>query len=190
MRAVVAIAVLVTGCLSVNLSSGANTGLGHSPNRVVSAQYGFGTYVKIKDAVVLEPSFNFMLGPLGKKAESVVAFGLRAITHSHGLRPGYFGSFLAAGSGSDFEHPQREIIARLYRVGGGVSWDGHSYLDDDDDHWWYDSFGVIAVGVFYTHESQDDIGAGDFLGIELSVTGGFSVQQLVYGLTDGNPDAH
>jgi hypothetical protein len=174
MRAAVAIAVFATGCISLSLGSGANVGLA-GPSRVVNAQYGVGSYIKIKDAVVVEPSFHIMRGPLGK-ASPVLAFAARGLTHSHGWRPGYFGAFLAAGNGIDYSNGGQNVVAEMYRVGGGVSWDSHPR--DNSDWWAYDTFGVIAIGVFYTHEWQESIGSGDFLGIELSVTGGINLLGL------------
>lgn len=188
MRAVVlAIVVSATGCMSVSLGGGVNLPL-HGPSRVVDGQYGFGTYIGIKDTVVVEPSFQVAVGPLGEKSEPVLAFGARVLTHSHRWTPGYFGMFTAAGSATDSNHPDRDIIARQYRIGGGISWDTHKYQKPDDDPWFYDSYGVIALGVVYTHQSQDSIGSGDFMGIELTLTGGFSIQGLFHSLANADLD--
>jgi hypothetical protein len=178
-----AIASLVAGCISINGGGGLNNAIGDAPDRVGNAQYSVGTYVRIKDAVVVEPRAGLTLGPLGEKSEPLLTFGLRTVTHSHRWRPGYFGMFEAGNPGHDFKHPDRDVEASIYRVGAGVSWDVHHAFEGTDP-WWYDGWGVVALGVVYTHESQDGLGAGDFLGLEVNVTLGFSVMGLVAGLSE------
>lgn len=167
MRAALVLAVLATGCISLDLGSGANATLA-GPGRVMNAQYGVGGYIRVKDAAVLEPSFQVVRGPLARSV-GVLTFGARAFSHSHGWkRPGYFGVFQAGFQGIDYANDQMPVDASMYRFGGGISWDVHT----ETESWLYDAWGVIALGVVYTHQTQASIAPADFIGLELSVIGG------------------
>ena len=168
---------MLAGCLSLQAGTGASVPVSGGPSRTASAQATLGGWYAWKDKCVFEAEAGSGLGPLGDHSNSVLLFGGRVTTASRGWRPGLYASL--HGGGEDPNDPKAMVPNATVVLGSvGVAW---TSIKRSNREWGADRFGSVMLGVVYHRQEQDDIGRGDFLGVQLSVVGGTN---FVYELQD------
>ena len=174
------LAALASGCFTAGVQGGGFVPLDGAPCRCYSTRFRGGGFINGLPKpfpVIVEPFFSMGLGPLGKKSDAPISFGGRLTSRSRGARPGVYvqGEF---GAPPSVERPGNSVA-----LSAGAAW---SVVDiPDDDYWLPDWLGIMSIGITYWHQRQDNIGTGEFIGIEATFTGGTNVETLLQGLLKG-----
>ncbi|HVK85572.1 MAG TPA: hypothetical protein VM513_15740 [Kofleriaceae bacterium] len=167
---VAALAVTTSGCVGLGLSGGVNAPASGMDTRVVSGNFEFVGWIPIKRKAVLDFTMGYELGPLGKKSNALFMMGGRLTSKSRGWHPGYYGSFLWGWPfPNDFEKPDAGPTGAAVHAGAGVAWTTFAKAEGT---YGPASYGSVQFGFAYHHQEQDNIGVGDFIGLELTLIGG------------------
>lgn len=167
---VAALVVAAAGCVSLGVGGGVHAPASGMDTRVVSGKLAFGGWGVIRRKVLLDFNMGYELGPLGKKSNTLFMLGGRLTTKSHGRYPGYYGSFTWGGPfPNDFENPDAGPMGGAVHGGAGVAW---TMFSEADGELGPISYGSVLFGFAYHYQEQDNIGAGSFIGLELTVVGG------------------
>lgn len=174
----VAILISTASCVSLAVGAGAHAPASGTPTRVASGNVVLGGWYSFRDKYVLDLNLGYAVGPLGNKSNALLVTGGRFSSKSTGWRPGYYGA-LAVGAPfpNDQERPEAGPTGGMFRADLGVAWTTFSRERADNGPFRY---GSILLGVAYYRQEQDNIGIGDFLGLELTVVGGTDVGEAIY----------
>jgi hypothetical protein len=176
----VAVGTFAAGCVSIGAQGGAHVGPGDAPVRRVTGGIELGVYA-VAERVIVNAYLGASVGPLGRRSEATSDGGLRAFAEGAGRRPGLYGrAAYSLGREDCAECPNSgPIIGRRYTIAAGlakVRLSESTYLGGN--------FAAAGLGLVYTHQDQDGIGAGHFLGLELSGHAGFNFIEVFMSKPD------
>ncbi|MGN6110445.1 MAG: hypothetical protein ACTHU0_35405 [Kofleriaceae bacterium] len=149
---------------------------------MASGNLGLGGWFAIRRQVVIDLHNGYELGPLGRRSNWLLTLGGRVTTRSHGWRPGYYGALLGGFNQPASEDRKAGPSARAVRAGLGVAW---TSFTEEDGVLGPAGYASALLGVAYHHQEQSHLGAGDFLGIELTLVAG---GDLLFALGEGTKD--
>lgn len=176
---VAGVVVLATlgGCMGVGVRGGMAGSVAGAPTRVTHGALEMNTFLGTK-RVLVNPTALFAAGPLDK-SETLGLFGARAFykvrNKSVPLSP-----FAEVLYGNECrESPCRSSFS--ISVGGALL-----AIDDKDSIIPHAAvaFAALTFGVVYRQQEQDDLGSGQFLGVELGIALGVDLLSGIASLID------
>lgn len=172
MKAVVALSLAASGCMSLGGGTTLNAAIDDSPVRRVGGTYEIGNLVEIVEGELVGQLFYARdLGPLGDRSEALGSWGGR-ITRSQ--RDGLPGLYVQGAYGQNDDRTQS--YARLVMIGAGVAFVRHDATLRGR------TWTAITAGLAYhaQHQLTTNDGYGHFLGLEIAVHFGIDLLGPMY----------
>jgi hypothetical protein len=170
MKSVLALLVVLSGCISVGGATAVNVALDESPLRRVGGSYEIGNLVEIvEDELVGQLFYARDAGPL--KSNALGTWGSRLTSTQRRGLPGLFVQ------GAYGKNDENQFPAQLLMIGAGVAYVRHRPV------WRGRLWAAFRGGIVYHRQRQVSTNSNDvghFLGLELAIDVGFDLLGPMY----------